>query len=411
MNILHVVNSLSPVYGGPAVSVPSLCRELSYLNCNVYLLSGRLGKLSELEDYGKSTIIERKFNTSELLFLMCGKLPDLSDIPENIDIVHLHEIWPIGNVIIADYAIRKGIKLVVSPRSSLLPNDLNRTFFKQVKKWIAWNIYFKKKYQSADGMNATALNEFKAIKSIGFKTKAAIIPNGINIQEFNNLPDRDLFNKYFPKLCDKKILLFFSRIEPKKGLPLLSHAWGRLAAKFPEWHLLIAGPDENKHWKHVHSILNSYDLKDRYTYAGYLSGEARHAVLNAAQLFVLPTYWENFGIVIAEAMMAKTPVITTTETPWEQIVDENCGWIIKPAQDELTNVLNRALRMKDETLSEMGKRGHNFVRNNYNWKDLANKMKEFYEFILSRGAEPDFVYTLRSKNKSKLPFSKPLKTI
>ena len=411
MNVLHVVKSLNPITGGPAISVPSLCRELSYLDCNISLLTKSLGGYYELEDYGNSKLIKKRFTISDLISMFHGVLPDLSNIMRGMDIVHLHEIWPIENAIIANYAKQNGIKLIISPHASLLPGDLNKTLIKQVKKWLAWNIYLKHSFRSIDGINVTASNELSSVRAIGFKTNAALISNGINIKEFEELPGREVFKKYFPDLYEKKILLFFSRIEPKKGLSLLAHAWGKLAEKFPEWHLLIVGPNENNHWDYIKTILCSYGLKKKYTYAGFLHGEAKYAVLSAAQLFILPTYWENFGIVVAEAMMAKTPVITTTETPWEKIVPEGCGWIIKPDHEELVAIMDHALSLHENILDDMGNRGHVFIKKGYNWKDVALKMREFYSFILFGGVIPDFVYSLKGNKRVRLPFAKPIKLL
>jgi glycosyltransferase involved in cell wall biosynthesis len=411
INILHVVKSLDPITGGPAVSGPSLCRELSYLDCNIYLLTKSMGEHYAVEDYGKSKLVNKRFHISDLITMFQGVFPDLSNIMKGIDIVHLHEIWPIENAIIGNYAKQKGIKLIISPHSSLLPNDINKTFVKQIKKWLAWNIYLRNSFQPLNGVHATALNELASIKSIGFKTNVALIPNGINPNEFKELPDREVFKKYFPDLYGKKILLFFSRIEPKKGLSLLAHAWGKLAKKFPEWHLLIVGPDTDNHWAHIKVILESSCAKKQYTYSGFLHGEAKYAVLNAAQLFILPTYWENFGIVIAEAMMAKTPIITTTETPWEKIVPKRCGWIIKPDCSALVSVMEQALSLDKKILDDMGERGHEFIKSEYRWEDVAKKMREFYNYIMFGGVRPDFVLSLKGNKRVKLPFAKPIKLL
>lgn len=411
INILHVVQSLDPITGGPAICVPSLCRELSYLDCNIYLLTKSMGKHYAVEDYGKSKLVHKRFHISDLITMFQEVFPDLSNSMCDIDIVHLHEIWPIENAIIGNYAKQKGIKLIVSPHSSLLPNDINKTFVKQIKKWLAWNIYLRNSFQTLNGIHATALNELDSIKSIGFKTNVALISNGINPNEFKDLPDREVFKKYFPDLYGKKILLFFSRIDPKKGLSLLARAWVKLAKKFPEWHLLIVGPDTNNHWAHIKVILESSCAKKQYTYSGFLHGEAKYAVLNAAQLFILPTYWENFGLVVAEAMMAKTPVITTTETPWEDIVTAGCGWIVKPNCEELITIMDHALSLDENFLNDMGSRGHEFIKKNYNWKDVAQKMREFYNFILFGGVSPDYVHSLKGSEKIRLPFSKPIKVL
>jgi glycosyltransferase involved in cell wall biosynthesis len=216
-----------------------------------------------------------------------------------------------------------------------------------------------------------------------------------------------MVDRYFPQLSRFRIILFLSRIHPKKGLDTLAHTWGNLAPKFPEWHLLIVGHDHNNHWSEVEAIFKSYNIIDRYTFAGHLTGEARLAAYSASELFVLPTYSENFGIVVAEALMAKLPVITTNMTPWDEIVVQKCGWIIQPCQDQLMNAMYQAFRLSEGALREMGQRGRDFVQNSLSWESVATQMKVLYQWMLNGENKPDFVYSLKGSKIIRLQFKKP----
>jgi glycosyltransferase involved in cell wall biosynthesis len=260
-------------------------------------------------------------------------------------------------------------------------------------------------------IHVTAINELESIKAIGINKEVGIIPNGVSSEEFERLPSRMALNKYFPHLAQKKILLFFSRIHPSKGLSILAHAWGNLSSRFPDWHLLIVGPDYNKHWFLIRKILDSYKINGNFTYAGLLGGEARYAAYGAADLFILPTLSENFGIVVAEALMAKVPVITTTEAPWEEIISNRCGWIIRPEIEELTAVLSNAMSIDRHTLEKMGKRGRKFVRDKYDWKIIALRMIDFYKWIIEGGQRPEFVYPLEGKSAIRFPCGIPKQII
>ena len=288
---------------------------------------------------------------------------------------------------------------------------LNQTLWKQVKKWAAWELFVKKLSKQCKAIHATALSEMASVKATGLQTQVAVIPAGIDTYELSNLPSLEVFDRCFPGLSKLRILLFLSRLHPVKGLVNLAHAWGKLAPQFPDWHLLIAGPDYNNHRYKVETVLKSYDIEGHYTFAGHLTGEARLAAYGAADLFVLPTYSENFGIVIAEALMAKTPVITTIETPWEEIVSHGCGWIIRPRESDLIETLGRALTLEKSALDEMGERGRSFVKKKYSWDSVALKMKRLYRWILYGGEKPGFVYSLKGAQRIRLPFKKPQRLI
>jgi len=382
MDILHVYRSIDRKEGGPATSVPALCRELSFLNdCKVSLLTCFIGDETSIENVGYTEIIQRGYGKSEILSVFLKVLPILPALVSNKDIIHLHSVWPPMNSVVAFYALLKKKKLVVTPRANLMPEDVAKTFFKKLKKIIAWHLYIKFWTRKAV-FHVTAEHEYNAVKNIWHKGEIIQIPNGINVDEFKKLPPKNIVINIFPELKGKKIILFLARIVRNKGLHLLAHSWGKLASGFPDWHLLIVGQGNEKYRKEILKILNEYNLQGRYTFSGHLTGEKKLSAYNAADLFVLPTYWENFGIVIAEALMADTPVITTTKAPWNDIVSQKCGWVIEPDQEELNILLKKVLQISQEELGQMGKRGGQFVKEKYDWRNIALKMREFYMKIL-----------------------------
>jgi len=395
--------------GGPARSVPSLCREVSRQGCQTILLTCDPGKQTDSEEIGETKIVVARFTKSEILSSLVAVHKELTALANSIEIVHVHGVWPPICWVVGAWARKNGKHLLLSPRSSFQHWELNQTLLKQAKKWLAWQLYTKRLLKECRVIHATATNEIEAIKATGIRAEVAVIPNGINALEFGNLPPKVTFCKYFPQLSNNRILLFMSRIHPTKGLINLAHAWGKLALQFPDWYLLIVGPDYANHRSEVEAILKTYNIEDRYTFAGHLTGEHRLAVYNAADLFVLPTYSENFGIVIGEALAAKVPVITTTETPWEDIERHKCGWIIRPRQNDLIEILAKALSLDKSVLDEMGERGRSFIEENYSWESVALKMKRLYHWMLYGGEKPEFVYTLKGNKVVRLPFGKPRK--
>jgi len=393
LTVLHVYRSLRRKIGGPATCVPSLCRGLSQNGCCVNILTSDYDP-NDIEDYGKATII--KFD----------KHRSIRRLINRSDIIHIHGVWPLLHNEVMRLCRSGCKKYIVSPHASLMLSDINKTYFKILKKYAAWKLFIKSNLIGASGFHVTAKNEFDDLDLIGFHSNTAIIPNGINVSEFIKQTDKGMLYNFIPKAEGKRILLFFSRIAPNKGLPLLAYAWGKVAKSNPSWHLVIAGPDNEQHWPQVKSILDSYN-EHNYTRCDYLSGDARIAVLQHADVFVLPTFWENFGIVVAEALMAGTPVITTTKTPWDDLGSIGCGWTIEPNEHALVKVLSEAMKIDSANLQEMGRTGRAYVRQRFDWRDIAVDMKRYYEYVLKRIDKPEFVYQLQGNGKPCLHIRKP----
>lgn len=137
-------------------------------------------------------------------------------------------------------AVINKINLVISPRGMLESWSLNNSWY---KKWLAWILYEKENLNCATAFHATSAEEVNSIRKLGYRQPIALIPNGINIPSLEEQYSRQILIDIFPKLADKKWLLFLSRVHPKKGLNHLIDVWQSLVNQFPDWHLIIAGPD------------------------------------------------------------------------------------------------------------------------------------------------------------------------
>jgi glycosyltransferase involved in cell wall biosynthesis len=182
-------------------------------------------------------------------------------------------------------------------------------------------------------------------------------------------------------------VLFLGILDPKKGLPRLLDAWHALGAATAGWSLAIAGGGSTLYRAGLESQARRLGVAAQFL--GPVWTDAQRASLYAsADVFVLPTDWENFGIVVAEALAARVPVITTTGAPWRELQTERCGWWIEPTVSALTAALREAFALSQDERDAMGERGRALVETRYAWPAIGRQMAAVYRWVAGRGARP-----------------------
>jgi len=253
------------------------------------------------------------------------------------------------------------------------------------KKQLALKLYQYTDLAKAACIHATSPMEAESIRNLGFKNPIAVIPNGIDISEFSLKPQ--IAKK------EKQTLLFLSRIHPKKGIELLVEAWQQLDKTLRQnWQVEIAGNGDERYIALLQKLIDVKGLTNQIKIIGPQFGEAKLAAYHRADLFVLPTHSENFGVVIAEALASGIPVITTKGTPWEELNTCNAGWWIDIGVQPLVEALQEALQLPEEQRIQMGLNGRKLVEEKYSIEAVAQQMVELYKWILNQGEKPDFIY-------------------
>jgi glycosyltransferase involved in cell wall biosynthesis len=307
----------------------------------------------------------------------------------NFDIIHNHGLWLYSNYLARRVAEGYNVPLVLSPHGMLEPYGLHRSSF---KKNIARLVYENRNLSCAACIHATSDQEAQNIRDLGLKNPIAVIPIGLAIDEYSNTPASGAaVDDKWIELKNKKILLFMSRIHPKKGLINLIESWSKLSNLFPDWHLVIAGPDEGNHLRDVQAAVDAGNVSIRTTFTGPVYGKLKKDLLSVCDLFVLPTFSENFGIVITEALASAKPVITTKAAPWGTLIQDECGWWIDIGVEPLTSALKDAMSRTDAERSEMGRRGRLLVESQFSWPQITEQMLSVYEWVSNGGAPPECV--------------------
>lgn len=394
MKLIHTIENIDERYGGPAKSVPSLVDALQRMGvvdstiCSVKLYDNESNEFCE-----KSNIrcIKSDLTKFERVFYSSGFKNNITNQIDNETIIHTHNLWTYPAYISYKTAILNSIPYVMSIRGNLYPWNLDSGWF---QKKVAMKFFQYQMLKKASCLHATEINEVKAIRDLGISTPVALIPNGIDTREF----DAKSLTKNQSKIElgldeNRRYLLFLSRIDKKKGLDILVHSFERLASKYPDWDLLIAGPiqDDNYFCK-IEEFIATRKLSLRIKYLGMCKGNRKMNAYFSSDIFVLPTHSENFGMVIGEALASKTPVITTTGTPWKSLDKIKAGWCVELSEENIYKALDHAMSNSCDTLANMGANGYHYVKANYSWEKVAQQMKDVYEWVLGKAEKPKCIY-------------------
>ena len=185
-------------------------------------------------------------------------------------------------------------------------------------------------------------------------------------------------------------MLYLGRIHPVKGIDLLLRAWGELHGRKPDWRLVIIGQGEAQHEREVRELAAALSL-ERVQFVGALYGEAKSSAYFNADVFVLPSHSENFGMAVAEALAHGCPAIVSRGAPWSGIERERCGWWVRHDGSELVAALDAAMSLSPERLAEMGRRGRAWMERDFGWDSVAGRMEASYKWLLGAGTMPDCV--------------------
>lgn len=386
--VLLTLDTLSLAGGGPVQNVVRLKERL-----DVYGVDAKIIYSSSEQLHGDNVILPKNghhdvfFSGSrrDNLFQPL-RLPHYESTLERLllsspsNLIHDNGIWTPRHCSSTRLARKMDVPLVLSPRGMLQPWALE---FKKIKKSIAWNLYQRNNLNGVSVFHAASESEVESIRSLGFKQPIAMIPNGIPLHASDKYKIKKL-----PKINGKKTALYLSRIHPSKGLVELIHAWSNVRPN--GWGLVVAGPDEAGHKKEVIRVIREKGLSNDIEFLGPVSGIEKESAFLSADLFILPSFSENFGLVVAEALSYSVPVITTTGAPWPDLEKYNCGWWVAPNVDCIAKALKQATAQSANMLSIMGENGFNYVQR-FSSDITGDKFLELFLWILGKGSKPSFI--------------------
>jgi glycosyltransferase involved in cell wall biosynthesis len=370
MRIVHIVPSVIKESSGPSYSILSICKNLANSNLDVKLLALDWAPIKLPPKFlltFKMGWMPRRLGQSPKLYSYL--LEEASS--KRIDILHNHGMWQMNSLYPGWVSKKTSTKLIVSPRGTFSKWAMKNGSF--AKKFF-WILLQRPSLNNTICFHATSESEYEDIRRLGFRQPVAIIPNGIDMPSLSE-----------KKSIKSRTLLFLGRIHPVKGLDLLLNSWKEVQDFFPEWQLIIVGSDDDYYGKSGY-LKKMTDLSirlglERVYFIGELKGEEKFKAYIDAELFILPSHSENFGVTVAEALSYGTPVIASHGTPWKEIQSRNAGWWVSNDIESLSLCLKSALSSSSSELTSMGDQGREWMENEFSWKQISQKMLETYEWL------------------------------
>lgn len=377
MKILHSIPSVLRTSAGPSYSVLRLCDYLA-LNNDVSLISSDEVSEKFKHDFIKTfpTILGLK-RLGVSLKMQKWIANNLKN--HNFDIVHSHSLWMMQNIYPSWESKKNRIPVVISPRGTLSPEAFKSG---SIVKSLFWPLIQKPVLRDSTIFHATSNQEKNDIRELGFKQPIAVVPNGIDLPEIKKIK-KD--NKPLKKL------LFLGRIHPIKGIHNLLMAWQEIQNIHQNWTLEIVGPDNYNYLSELNRTTKKLQLK-RVVFSKEIHGEEKNMKYQSADLFILPSHSENFGVSVAEALSNGIPCVVSKGAPWKILDEKKAGWWIDNSVEMLTKNLISILSMSTSELESMGLNGRDLVSEDFNWNKVSAMMTEVYLWILTKKNQPSFVY-------------------
>ena len=381
LRVVHTVGSLSGAHGGPSRSVTLLADALAGVGAAVEIVA--------MQEPGERPV--RPADSRVALRLVPGHERDgawraratpfgralvdaVTGCGETTAVVHDHGLWLPTNRTASRVAQAAGVPLVVSPKGMLSARALGAA---RAKKRVAWMLYQRLALTRARAFAVTSPTEADDVRRAGLGQPVAVIGYGVAV----------------PTLAPRaaapdgvRTALFLSRVHPIKGLPDLVEAWA--AVRPGDWRLVVAGPGDAAYVSEVQAQVRAHGLSDRVSFVGEVSDADKGALYGAADLFVLPSHSENFGIVVAEALAAGVPVVTTRATPWAPLVEHGCGWWVETGAASVGRALAEATAAPPDRLAAMGARGRAYAEAHLSWEASAREHLALYLWLVGQGERP-----------------------
>lgn len=363
MKIIHYTPSLDRAWGGTSMYMQLLAKEL--------------GELVELHVVSHESDNQLPMEHTKVHYLPTWKQwrkmkQGWRALLEQVqpDVVHINCCWTPGCALLQRWAQTAGYKVVLTPHGMLEPWIMARHYW--TRKVPALLLYQKQAVVEADCLHATAESEKENLLKLGYNKRIEVIANGIDVDDIAMKTSWER----------EKSILFLSRVHVKKGINFLIEAVAHLKDELQGYTIDIAGEGDESYINELKQLASRLGVAHLIRFVGGVYGDRKWELFRRADLFVLPTHSENFGIVVAEALACGTPVITTQGTPWQDLEEYRCGWWTEIGTQATAEALRKFLQCTEAELEQMGRNGRRLVEEKYSARKMAQDMTDLYNKLI-----------------------------
>jgi glycosyltransferase involved in cell wall biosynthesis len=375
MKILQVCNFLAPERGGAAEVPFQLSKALAKRGHHVTVFTSGRGKFPT--DSTADGMEIRAFK-SQCEFAGFDFTPGIIKASrqelKGYDVIHLHNYRTFQNNIVHHYANKYGTPYVLQAHGSLV-TYYQKSFLKKIYD-SGWGRQILKDAAKALAVSAIEVVQYK---SLGVSEgNIQLMPNGIDLDAYTNLPDREVFRDKY-NLADNPVVLYLGRIHKSKNLDSLAKAFAGLQRNIPDARLVIAGPDDG-YVSTLKGLLRGLNIEEKALFTGSLYGRQKLEAYTAADLFVNPRADEIFGLVFLEALACGTPVICSKGCGIAGLIDKQVG--LASITDE--NALAEAMRkiLGDKALRQQYSEAGKLLVKDFDWANIAGQAERLYQTLI-----------------------------
>jgi glycosyltransferase involved in cell wall biosynthesis len=393
VKILHVIPSVSPALGGPTQVILNLVKALRECGIDAEIATTN-DNGSDLLDVPLYQRIEYenvpiwflpRFSPPLKEFIFSPALTQwLWQHIQDYDLLHNHYLFSYASSCAGVFARQQNVPYLVRTIGQLTPWALAQS---RLKKQIYTFLLERHNLNRAAAIHCTSAGEAEDVRKFGIQTPTITLPLGVN-KPINLLEAKQKLHDFYNIPTNKTVVLFLSRLHPKKRPDLLIQSLHELISQSYNFHLIIAGSGDSNYISYLTNLVEFLDLTNCTSFAGFVAGKDKDLLLQGSDIFVLPSFSENFGVAVAEAMAAGLPVIVT---PGVQIAPEiaqaNAGLVIPGEVDTVADAIAQLLTSSN-LRHQLGENGRQLVARRYSWDTIAQSLANVYTSIIENQPFP-----------------------
>lgn len=389
MRVLHVIPSVSLKDGGPSHALYLMTRELAQAGIQIDVVTTDADGNTDRLDVPLGEPVEQDgvrffyFRRQSRFYKL--SLPMTQWLSAHIgeyDLVHIHALFSYSSSAAARQAVEKNVPYIIRPLGVL--NRWGMANRRRLLKRLSLRFVERRILQNAAAIHYTSEQERHEAEAIGVNTRAAVIPLGIDTAEFDALPAPDRFYERFSVAADRRIILFLSRLDQKKGLDLLLPAFAEVRRQHPTALLAIAGSGDDTFINGLHMLAEQLKITEHILWLGFLSGQDKLSAMAAAAVFALPSYSENFGIALVEALASGLACVLSDQIGIAPDIEASgAGLVTSCNSASLVAALQQCLSDR-ELRAQLGANAKRLAQQRYSLAAMTGLLIELYEGITTR---------------------------